>query len=77
MSKFIYNKTLIALERLDKRQTLFQKKAYSLIYKLYVWSYTKANGYSPYSLEAMDEHDRYTDNQEYNARMSIDGGNYA
>ena len=58
-------------------KTFFQKKAYSLIYKLYVWSYTKANGYSPYSLEAMDEHDRYTDNQEYTARMSIDGGNYA
>tara|TARA_Y100000004_G_scaffold64349_1_gene72159 strand:- start:4111 stop:4344 length:234 start_codon:yes stop_codon:yes gene_type:complete len=77
MSKFIYKKTLLALERLDKRQTSFQKKAYTLIHKLYVWSYTKANGFSPYSVEAMDEHDRYMDYQEYNARMSVDGGDYA
>ena len=65
MSKFIYKQTLIALERLDKRQTSFQKKAYVLVHKLYVWSYTKANGFSPYSAEALDEHDRYMDYQEY------------
>lgn len=50
---------------------------YKVWHKIYVWSFTKANGYSPYSVEAMDEHDRYTDNQEYNARMSVDGGDYA
>jgi single-stranded DNA-binding protein len=77
MSKYIYNTSLLALERLDKRNTLFQKKMYKVWHKIYVWSFTKANGYSPYSVEAMDEHDRYTDNQEYNARMSVDGGDYA
>lgn len=74
MSKFIYKKTLLALERLDKRQTSFQKKAYRLIHKLYVWSYTKANGFSPYSVEAMDEHDRYTDYQEYLRGQSAELG---
>lgn len=77
MSKYIYNKSLLALEKLDKRNTLYQKRMYKVWYEIYVWSFTKANGFSPYSVEAMDEHDRYTDNQEYNARMSVDGGNYA
>jgi len=77
MSKYIYNKSLLALEKLDKRNTLYQKRMYKVWHEIYVWSFTKANGFSPYSVEAMDEHDRYTDNQEYNARMSVDGGNYA
>ena len=77
MSKYIYKKSLLALEKLDKRNTFYKKKMYKVWHKIYVWSFTKANGYSPYSVEAIDEHDRYTDNQEYNARMSVDGGNYA
>lgn len=77
MSKYIYNKSLLALERLDKRNTLYKKKAYKVWHKIYVWSYTKANGFSPYSKEAIDDHDRYMENLEYEMRNSIDGGDYA
>ena len=54
MSKFIYEKTLLALEKLDKRDTTFKKIAYKTLYKVYIKSFTK-NIYIMYRLREHEE----------------------
>jgi hypothetical protein len=67
MSKFIYEKTLIALEKLDKRDSTFKKIAYKTLYKVYIKSFTKAFNMSPFDKKAQCGHDLYLEMEEYNA----------
>lgn len=69
ISKRIYNVCLIILEKYDYPRGIVWK----LTKKVYDKAFYVAFGISPYSPEAMDDHDRYMDNQEYIARMSVDG----
>ena len=65
----IFNICLIILEKYDYPRGIVWK----LTKKVYDKVYFGAFGISPYLPEAMDDHDRYMDNQEYIARMSVDG----
>lgn len=69
MVKSLYQYSLVALEKLDSRDTVTKRLGYKFAYKLYIRSYKELFGMSPYDKRAMDDHDRYQDEQEYNARM--------
>lgn len=70
MVKSLYQYSLNALEKLDRRDTFIKRFGYKFAYKIYIRSYKELFGMSPY--ENIDGHDRYQDEQEYNARMSMD-----
>tara|TARA_B100000900_G_C20560020_1_gene708475 strand:+ start:371 stop:595 length:225 start_codon:yes stop_codon:yes gene_type:complete len=69
ISKRIYKICLIILEKYDYPRCI----VWNLTRKVYDKAFYGAFGYSPYSYQAMDEHDRYMDNQEYIARRSSEG----
>jgi len=72
MLKSLYQYSLVALEKLDSRDTFTKRLGYKFAYKIYIRSYKELFGMSPYDKRAMDDHDRYQEMQEYNARMSVE-----
>lgn len=73
MLKSLYQYSLVALEKLDSRDTFIKRLGYKFAYKIYIRSYKELFGMSPYDKRAIDDHDRYQEMQEYNARMSVEG----
>lgn len=71
MTKKLYRYSLDVMENLDKRNTFLERIGYKFAHKIYVKAFKELYGISPYA--AMDDHDKYQDEQEYNARMSEDG----
>ena len=69
ISKRIYNICLIILEKYDYPRGIVWK----LTKKVYDKAFYGAFGISPYSPEAMCDHDRYMEHLEYEMRSSIDG----
>ena len=72
MLKSLYQYSLVALEKLDSRDTFTKRLGYKFAYKVYIRSYKELFGMSPYDKRAMDDHDRYQDYHEYKIRMSMD-----
>lgn len=72
MLKSLYQYSLVALEKLDSRDTFTKRLGYKFAYKIYIRSYKELFGMSPYDKRAIDDHDRYQEMQEYNARMSVE-----
>ena len=73
MTKKLYRYSLDVMENLDKRNTFLERLGYKFAHKIYVKAFTELYDMSPYDRRAMDDHDRYQDEQEYNARMNKDG----
>jgi hypothetical protein len=65
--------SLNAMEKLDRRNTFIERLGYKFAHRIYVKAFTELYDMSPYDKRAMDDHDRYQDEQEYNARMNKDG----
>ena len=72
MMKSLYQYSLVALEKLDKRDTFTKRLGYKFAYKIYIKSFKELFGMSPYDRRAMDDHDRHQDYLEYKIRMSGD-----
>ena len=70
MIKSLYQFSLDAMEKLDKRNNAFEKLGYWFANKIYLRSFVMLYDMSPY--DNVDEHDRWQDQQEYIARQSED-----
>lgn len=68
MIKSLYQFSLDAMEKLDKRNNAFEKLGYWFANKIYLRSFVMLYDMSPY--DNIDEHDRWQDQQEYIARQS-------
>mgnify|MGYP003138312770 FL=1 len=66
----LYQFSLNAMEKLDKRNNAFEKLGYWFANKIYLRSLAELYDMSPY--DNVDEHDRWQDHQEYIARQSED-----
>ena len=71
MVKKLYGYSLDVMEKLDRRSTFLERLGYKFAWKIYERAFKETYGVSPHAV--MDDHDRYQDEQEYNARMSEDG----
>jgi predicted RNA-binding protein Jag len=72
MTEKLYRYSLDVMEKLDRRSTFLERLGYKFAHKIYVKAFTELYDMSPYDRRAMDDHDRYQDEQEYNARMNKD-----
>lgn len=70
MVERLYQFSLNAMEKLDKRNNAFEKLGYWFANKIYLRSFAELYDMSPY--ENVDEHDRWQDQQEYIAQQSED-----
>ncbi len=71
MIQKLYRFSLDTMEKFDKRTNSFEKIGYKFARKIYDRAFRELYDMSPY--EAIDDHDRWQEQQEYNARMSEDG----
>ena len=73
MIQKLYRFSLDTMERFDKRTNYFEKLGYKFANRIYQKAFRELYDMSPYDKRAMDDHDRYQDEQEYITRMSEDG----